>query len=460
MKYLLSRITLLLSLLLLGLPTLSLAGHPPTEGGSLAPLLKQAMPSVVNVMASGKLPFDPEAMAERDEQKEHAGHPPLLQKPHKFHSIGSAVIVDAKRGYLLTNAHVIRHADRITVTLNDGRRVKAKLIGADKMTDVAVLQIPTKNLHAITLGDSSHLQVGDYVIAIGNPFGLNLYGSNQTATYGIVSALQRHDLRIEGMENFIQTDAAINPGNSGGALIDLKGRLIGINTAIISPDGGGSVGIGFAIPSNMAQAVMSQLIKFGSVHRGVMGVFVQNLTPELAEAFSIKNTQGALVTQVNPGSPAEAAGLLAGDLITAINGKAVTSSSQVKNRVGLQRVGTNLHMVVTRHGKSLTLSAKIADTKQHVASQQAENPFLFGLALRDFDEDSPMHGHVRGVQIVAESENSPAWSANLRPGDVIIAANQKPLQSIQDLREIAEGTHDHLLVHILRGGGSLFLVIK
>lgn len=299
---------------------------------SMAPVLKNIMPAIVNVAVQGYLPNEisaPGAAAEEEAQNNRRSRQ-LPEKGRKFESIGSGVIVDPKQGVIITNDHVIRNATLITITLQDGRRLKAKLIGGDSETDLAVLKIDAKNLKSLPIGDSDQLQVGDFVVAIGNPFGLNSFGNSQSATFGIVSALKRSDLNIEGVENFIQTDAAINPGNSGGALVNSKGELIGINTAILSPYGG-NVGIGFAIPINMAKDVAQQIIKYGSIHRGLMGIFVQHLTPELAQAMGYpEDFQGALVAQVNPGSPAEFAGLKAGDIITQINNTKITQGTQVK----------------------------------------------------------------------------------------------------------------------------------
>src|SRR3990167_1049663 len=275
------------------------------------------MPAIVNVQVQGILPGNVPTSDEQEENNHNQPSPmPLMPSPpRKFQSIGSGVIINPKEGIIVTNDHVIRHANLITITLNDGRRLQAKLLGADSETDIAVLKIAATNLKSLPIGDSDKLAVGDFVVAIGNPFGLNSFGNSQSATFGIISALQRSDLNIEGVENFIQTDAAINPGNSGGALINTKGEIIGMNTAIIAPYGG-NVGIGFAIPINMIKDVVQQLMKYGSIHRGLMGIFVQHLTPELAQALGYKEGfQGALVAQVNAGSPAQTAGFLAGDII-------------------------------------------------------------------------------------------------------------------------------------------------
>ena len=433
---------------------------PRTEAAtlpSLSPVLKKSMPAIVNVSVQGVVPagMGPNEDDEGDAPKKGRSQ----TKPRKFSSIGSGVIVNPKDGIIITNDHVIRYANLITITLQDGRRLKAKLIGGDSETDLAVLKVNANNLKTLPIGDSDKLEVGDFVVAIGNPFGLNSFGNSQSATFGIVSALKRSDLNIEGVENFIQTDAAINPGNSGGALINQKGELVGINTAIISPYGG-NVGIGFAIPINMAKEITQQIMKYGSVHRGLMGIFVQHLSPEIAQAMGYKDdTQGALVTQVNENSPAEKAGLKAGDIITRINSTEITQSSQVKSSIGLLRVVAEVQLQILRDNKQLTLKATVTDMKKHEQKLQSSNPFLYGLALRNFEEKSPTHGDVRGIQVVGASETSAGWRAGLRPGDVIVSANRQDVKNIADLQTLAHGEKNQLLVKVLRGAGALYLLV-
>ncbi|KTD48230.1 Protease DO [Legionella quinlivanii] len=446
-------------ILLALLSSSTLAAEQEAPMPSLAPVLKNAMPAIVNVAVQGILPPAGPTEDEEDEdnnQETQKGTPP---KPKKFQSIGSGVIVDPEHGIIITNDHVIRNANLITVTLNDGRRLKAKLIGGDADTDLAVLKIDAKNLKTLPIGDSDKVEVGDFVVAIGNPFGLNSFGNSQTATFGIVSAMKRSDLNIEGIENFIQTDAAINPGNSGGALVNAKGELIGINTAILSPYGG-NVGIGFAIPVNMAKDVVQQIMQFGSIHRGLMGIFVQHLTPELAQAMGYsEDFQGALVAQVNEDSPAEKAGLKPGDVITQINNTKITQATQVKTTISLLRVGSEAKMTVRRDGKDITLTAVVTDIKKHEQKLQANNPFLYGLAIRNYEQDSPLHGNVVGVQVTGASENSAGWRAGLRPGDIIISANKQPTPNVKALQNIAMQKKQQLLVQVLRGPGALYILI-
>ncbi|HAT8689189.1 TPA: Do family serine endopeptidase [Legionella pneumophila subsp. pneumophila] len=455
-----TRIKLFIASLLVFFIPVADAAQDLTNMPSLAPVLKNAMPAIVNVAVQGYLPNNIASGNTDDDDGENSKQPSRIpEKGRKFESIGSGVIIDPKNGIIITNDHVIRNANLITITLQDGRRLKARLIGGDSETDLAVLKIDAKNLKSLVIGDSDKLEVGDYVVAIGNPFGLNSFGNSQSATFGIVSALKRSDLNIEGVENFIQTDAAINPGNSGGALVNAKGELIGINTAIISPYGG-NVGIGFAIPINMAKDVAQQIIKFGSIHRGLMGIFVQHLTPELAQSMGYaEDFQGALVSQVNENSPAQLAGLKSGDVIVQINDTKITQATQVKTTISLLRAGSTAKIKILRDNKPLTLDVEVTDIKKHEQKLQSNNPFLYGLALRNFEQESPPHGNVVGVQVVGASETSAGWRAGLRPGDIIISANKIPVKDIKSLQSVAHEKKKQLLVQVLRGGGALYLLI-
>lgn len=421
---------------------------------SLAPMLKKVIPGIVNISVQGVVSTG-EIVIDREKNKRQ-----LAPKPKKFESMGSGVIFDGKHGYIVTNAHVIKNAVVVTVTVHDGRRLPAKIIGSDEQTDVAVLQVKANNLQTLPFGDSQKLEVGDFVVAIGDPFGLNSFGRNQSATFGIVSALKRNTLNIEGVENFIQTDAAINPGNSGGALVSTDGQLVGINTAILAPFGG-NIGIGFAIPINMVDTVVRQLIQYGAVDRGLMGVYVQHLTPELVQAFGLPNgTDGALITQVNDGSPADQAGLKVGDIIQQINDSVITDSAQVKTTIGLLRVGSKVHMRLIRNKKVVNLTAVVASIKQNEKVLQKATPYFYGVALTDFVQQSPLHGYIQGIQVTGASEQSAAWIAGIRPGDVITHINGTQIKTLKEIEALIKSAKGQLLLRILRGPGALYIVIK
>ena len=327
---------------------------PADERGlpTLAPILEPVTKGVVNIAVQGRIPVEQNPLYQDPFFRRYFGLPdrPLERE---FQSAGSGVVVDAEQGYVVTNNHVVQHADRIIVGLYDGRRLKAKLVGADPEADVALLQIPADDLVAVPMGDSEALKIGDFVVAIGNPFGLG-----QTVTSGIVSALERSGLGIEGYENFVQTDAAINPGNSGGALIDLGGRLVGINTAIVGP-AGGNVGIGFAIPADMVRDIVDQLVRYGEVRRGHLGVAVQDLSPEIASALAAEGRRGAMVVEVVRGSAAEKAGLKRGDIVLTVNGRPVAGAAQLRNRIGLVRLGQKVNLGIFRNGKVLAITAYV-----------------------------------------------------------------------------------------------------
>jgi len=330
----------------------------------LGEMLARITPGVVNIAVRGRVKEQNPLL--QDPFFRRFFNLPQNQQPEEreTQATGSGVIVDAAKGYVLTNGHVAEHATRIEVTTKDNRHFKAKLLGRDPDTDIAVLQISDGNLTSVPIGDSDHLQVGDFVLAIGNPFGLG-----QTVTSGIISALGRSP-GIEGYEDFIQTDASINPGNSGGPLVDLQGRVVGINTAILAPSGG-NIGIGFAVPINMARQVMDQLVQYGEIKRGRIGVAIQDLTPDLAQALGTRHTQGAVIARVEPGSPAERAGLRTNDLVVAINGAPMRSGTELRNRVGLSRIGDAVELTVERGGSERNLTVRI---EQATTTAQRQRP--------------------------------------------------------------------------------------
>jgi Do/DeqQ family serine protease len=422
---------------------------------SLAPMLSRALPAVVNIRADIKITD----LATLDRiEKERGINNDTAEIPDTFLSVASGVIVDADKGYILTNAHVVNDAQTVIVTLGDGRHYTAKTIGIDKASDVALLQIKAKNLTSIPISNSNNLKVGDFVAAIGNPFGLN-----QTVTSGIVSALGRSALGIENIENFIQTDAPINPGNSGGALIDSTGALVGINTAILAPSRG-SIGIGFAVPSNIAKSIMDQLVKFGDVRRGVLGIGAQDITPDLATAFKLTTSTGAAVTLVKDHSPAQKAGLVAGDVVIGVDGIPIKNANDIVSTVGFLRVNSKINIDILRGNKKTTLSATLLDQKQLKNESEARDPFFNNVGMQNFSLLSPIHGEIQGVAIVSVEPDSHAWQADLRPGDVIVSANQQTISNIPDLQRVSANAvadnRDTVLLNVLRGAGAVFVVVN
>lgn len=432
------------------IPVTALQGDVPT----LAPMLKKSMPAVVNIATSSTVKVQNPLLDDPFFREFFFRGQKPQPRERKTQSIGSGVIVDAQKGYVLTNQHVIDNADEIFVVLQDNRRIAAKIIGSDKATDVAVLQIDAKDLIALPMSDSDAVEVGDFAVAIGNPVGLG-----HTVTSGIISAVGRSGLGIEEYEDFIQTDASINPGNSGGALINLKGELIGINTAIYSRTGG-NIGIGFAIPVNMARSVMDQLLEHGEIKRGMLGVQIQDLTPELAEAMDVKVGSGALVSSVMEGSAAAKAGLKQGDIITAIDNSDVADASTLRNRVGLKRIGETVKLAVLRDGKALSLKATIGDMPEAAVATEKDLPRLagahFGAGIPD---NHPLLGKVEGVYISDVDAGSAAWRAGLRPGDVIVSVNKKAVKSFQEL-STAANSKGNLLLYVRRPEGALYIVIS
>lgn len=456
-RYLTVRAISFVLISILSFPTLASLPAVDSQGTplpSLAPMLKQVTPAVVNIATSGTVRIQGNPLF-NDPFFRHFFEQPSQPRERKTQSLGSGVIVDAKNGYIITNNHVIDKADVIKVTLRNGESYEAKLIGTDPDSDVAVIQVKAKNLTAIPLANSEDLNVGDFAIAIGNPFGLG-----QTVTSGIISAMERSGLGIEGYENFIQTDASINPGNSGGALVNLRGELIGINTAIFSKSGG-NIGIGFAIPINMANDIMQQLITTGEVKRGRLGAQAQDLTPQLAEAFNIKFRRGAVVSHVEKGSSADRAGLKPGDIVIEINGKKVRDANMLRNNMGLLRIGQTVEMKILRDNKIVNLNATVAEQDKSKDSIKGEklHAHLTGTELQNIQPSSKLYGRIEGVIIAAVEPGSPAARTGLRRGDIITSANRKNIKNITEL-QTAITKNKGLLINIRRGNGSLFLFLQ
>jgi Do/DeqQ family serine protease len=444
-------------------PLVALAHMPPpfVQGRpvpTLAPIVKRVSPAVVNISTSGHVTVQNPMYNQFFNDpffQQFFGTPNQPSMQQNFQALGSGVIVNADKGYILTNNHVIENADKITVTLFDGRSFKAKVIGRDADTDIAVLQIKADGLTQIPLGDSDTLQVGDFVIAIGNPFGLN-----HTVTAGIVSAKGRTQVEDGKYSDFIQTDAAINPGNSGGALVNLEGQLVGINTMIVTSGGSrGNIGIGFAIPIDMAGNVMDQLIKYGKVERGMLGVQVQSLSPELAQALKIPQNQGAVVNQVVPGSEAEKAGIKPNDVIVSVNGNPVTSAQDLSNAIGVLRVGTPLTLEVIRNGKSFTIHATIGKQQSEQVGS-SEHPQLRGIHFSDLNESSPLYGQVKGVLVTGVDPNSEAFMAGLRQGDVITAVNREAVSDVQQFRKALSQVRGAVALRVRRNDQVFYLVLS
>jgi Do/DeqQ family serine protease len=420
---------------------------------SLAPMVKRVAPTVVNVATRGSIAetspsnpllADPAFNRFFDVPQARGGHSP------QFQSAGSGVILDASKGYILTNAHVIENASQITVTLADGRDLKAEVAGIDEPTDIAVLKVRPVKLTQIVLGDSAKLEVGDFVVAIGNPFGLR-----NSVTSGIVSGLGRSSLDQDGFEDFIQTDAAINPGNSGGALVNLRGEMVGLATAILARSGG-NIGIGFAIPVNMVRSITDQLEQFGSVQRGLLGVDTYPVSPDIAQALGLSGAAGALVTQVMLGSPAEQAGIRSGDVIESINHATVMVPADVRNAIGLLRVGDTVDIELLRNGRSRHVQALIAQPPEAAAAapvQPAEiNPAFEGASLAESAGGS-------GVVVRNVDSGSPAAAAGIRSDDVIVAVNQSPVANLQQLRDRTAGLAT-LVLEVHRGKSIVLIPVQ
>jgi len=403
---------------------------------TLAPLVNEVTPAVVNISVVTRSPMENNPLFRDPFFRRFFGIPEQQQREQ---AAGSGVIVDAAQGLVLTNNHVIKDAERAIVTLKDRRQFNAKLVGTDPGTDIAVLKIEAAGLTALKLGDSDSLQVGDYVLAIGNPFGIG-----QTVTSGIISALGRSGLNIEGYEDFIQTDASINPGNSGGALVNLRGN----------------VGIGFAVPANMARAVMIQIVKFGEVRRGRLGIEMADLTQALAQKLGVKTLDGVIMAVVQPGSPADKAGLREGDVVIAMNGRAVRNAAELRARLGLTPIGEEVELRVIRGGAQRGVKARIAapETTGGEGTAIAQLP---GMRVIEIQRGSPLFKRLQGGGLVvsAVDQTSAAWTAGFRPGDIIYAVNRRRVQSAAELQKSLSGAQSYAIA-LIRGDFSLTIMLR
>lgn len=438
---------------------------------SLAPMLEKVMPSVVSINVEGSTTVNTPRVP-RNFQQFFGDNSPFCQdgspfqsspfcqgggagddgqgggQQQKFMALGSGVIIDAAKGYVVTNNHVVDNASTIKVQLSDGRKFDAKVVGKDPRSDIALIQIQDpKNLTAIKLADSDALRVGDYTVAIGNPFGLG-----ETVTSGIVSALGRSGLNAENYENFIQTDAAINRGNSGGALVNLNGELIGINTAILAPDGG-NIGIGFAIPSNMVKNLTAQMVQYGQVKRGELGILGTELNSELAKAMKVDAQRGAFVSQVMPNSSAAKAGIKAGDVITSLNGKPISSFAALRAEVGSMPIGSKVTLGLLRDGKPVNVSLELQQSSQNQVDSSTIFSGIEGAEMSNKGAD-------KGVVVNNVKANSPAARIGLKKGDVIMGANQQPVKNIAELRKILDSKPSVLALNIQRGDTSIYLLMQ
>ena len=439
---------------------------------SLAPMLEKVMPSVVSINVEGSTTVNTPRMP-RNFQQFFGDNSPFCQdgspfqsspfcqgggpgddgqggggQQQKFMALGSGVIIDAAKGYVVTNNHVVDNASTIKVQLSDGRKFDAKVVGKDPRSDIALIQIQEpKNLTAIKLADSDALRVGDYTVAIGNPFGLG-----ETVTSGIVSALGRSGLNAENYENFIQTDAAINRGNSGGALVNLNGELIGINTAILAPDGG-NIGIGFAIPSNMVKNLTAQMVQYGQVKRGELGIMGTELNSELAKAMKVDAQRGAFVSQVMANSSAAKAGIKAGDVITSLNGKPISSFAALRAEVGSMPIGSKVTLGLLRDGKPVNVSLELQQSSQNQVDSSTIFSGIEGAEMSNKGQD-------KGVVVNNVKANSPAARIGLKKGDVIMGANQQPVKNIAELRKILDSKPSVLALNIQRGDTSIYLLMQ
>ena len=443
--------------LLLGAPSVQAGALPKAVDGeplpTLAPMLERVTPAVVNVATRTSLPGYDSPLMRDPFFRFFFGQP--RPRPRESESLGSGVIIDASRGLVITNNHVVDKATEIVVGLRDGRRLRAEVVGVDPESDIAVIRVPAERLAALPLADSSRLRVGDFVVAIGNPFGLG-----QTVTSGIVSALGRSGLGIEGYEDFIQTDASINPGNSGGALVNLRGELVGINTAIFAP-GGGNIGIGFAIPINMAREIVDQLVTYGEVRRGLLGVAAEDLTPEMAQALGIEaDVHGAVVAEVAAGSPAAMAGLQPGDIIVRANGRAVRRAGDVRNVVGLARVGDRVAFEVLRGGRRLSMVAVVAEPEVVSLAAERVSERLAGAVFSDIAPGTALYGRIKGVLVAEVDVSSPAAYSGLRAGDVVVSVNRTMIGNVDEFANAVRSSGPALVLGVRRGNASVYLLVR
>ena len=434
---------------------ITISAYAATSAGALptlAPMLERTMPAVVNIATEEVIEIyrRPHPFSNDPFFRRFFGFPEFEEgkkQERRRSGAGSGVIIDAEKGYIITNAHVVKAADNIYVTLDNDRRYTAEIVGVDEEADIAVIAIDAEGLVEISIGDSEAIKVGDFAIAIGNPFQLA-----HTVTLGIVSALGRSGLGIESYEDFIQTDASINPGNSGGALVDLEGRLIGINTAILGASR--NVGIGFAIPVNMAMNITEQLIEHGEVKRGRLGVVVQTLTQDLADAFGLEQEKGVVITEVEPGSSAEKSGIEPGDIILSVNGREIKDSADIRNYIGLLRMGSKVVLEVLRDDDKLEITAYI--TARRVASAEGDryDRRLSGAVLSESDDvEKP------GIEVKEVKGGSAAQRNGLREGDIIVATNRRTVRDFDDFKALIKEDKP-LLLKVLRGSYSMFLVLR
>ncbi|UNH27700.1 Do family serine endopeptidase [Moellerella wisconsensis] len=455
-NFFLTALAMSLSLSLATLPAVSSAAIPATsqsqELPSLAPMLEKVLPAVVSVHVSGTRV---QSQQIPEELKPFFGpnFPAPQQNVRPFEGLGSGVIIDASQGYILTNNHVIDGADKIQIQLNDGREIDVKLIGQDRQTDIALLKIinnkDIKDLSQIKMADSDKLRVGDFAVAVGNPFGLG-----QTATSGIISALGRSGLNLEGLENFIQTDASINRGNSGGALVNLNGELIGINTAILAP-GGGNIGIGFAIPSNMAKNLSEQLIKHGEVKRGLLGIKGTEMSSDIAKAFKIDAQRGAFVSEVMPKSSAAKAGIKSGDILISVDGKRINSFAELRAKIGTSEIGKEITIGLLRNGKPIDVKVVLENGEGNSTKAEKLTESLLGATL-----SNATISNTRGVKVDSIAAKSPAAMIGLEKGDLIFGVNDARVETIEQFRKIIDSKPPVLAMKVLRGDETLYLLFR